>query len=79
MTEAEAKTKPCIGPNPMNTGWLTPPNEQGVSVFVCRGSACMAWREYETPENRQRAEAEFRKTGARLRLMDGYCGLAGKP
>lgn len=70
MTEEEAKTRPCIGPNPKNTGWLTAPNEQGVSVFVCRGSVCLAWRD----DPRLKGDGTpFVESG------HGYCGLADKP
>lgn len=46
MTEDEAKTSPCIGPAPHNTGIARAAVELGgASIFLCRGSACrMAWR-----------------------------------
>ena len=81
MTEEEAKALPCIGPHPKNTGRPGPILSDGYQIYVCAGSACMAWRwdyfEYarlgygaagpiETPKHIHSKE-------------DGFCGLAGKP
>ena len=45
MTEDEAKTKPCIGPAPANTGIKMAERKEGYFVYGCAGSACLAWRE----------------------------------
>jgi len=44
VTEEEAKTKPCIGPAPHNTGWAPEPGLDGMFIYLCRASNCMAWR-----------------------------------
>ncbi len=78
MTEEEAKTKPCIGPSPSNTGTV----HENVPNYVCRGSACMAWRWLGKSNERYITE----QTGTVITFKpvpieagDGYCGYAGKP
>ncbi len=65
MTEEEAATQDCIGPE--NCGKQLYLESRAMPIpsrRVCKGSACgMAWRwlDHGGP------------------LLDGYCGLAGKP
>ncbi len=71
MTEDEAKTKPCIGPAPHNTGWPGNPDAQGIIIMFCRGSDCLAWR----PKLKEYVTGSVPPRYAE----SGYCGLAGKP
>ena len=58
-------------------------SDEMAALFPCIGSRCMAWRGEESESFKRRAEAEFRKTGARLKPTSddlvGYCGMAGRP
>lgn len=69
MTEDEAKTKPCIGPAPSNTGTVA----EGVPNYVCRASACLAWRwsggAFPLPNDPSYVRTRY----------SGFCGLAGNP
>lgn len=67
MLEKEAKEKTChltIGSG---------------DYRKCLTSNCMAWKFYETQEFRHRANSEFKKSGRRLEIENGYCGLTEKP
>lgn len=44
----------------------------------CIASECMAWRAHETQAFKERADAEYARSGKRL-AAPGYCGLAGTP
>ena len=66
MTEEEAKTKGCCGPNPAGVYR----DELDPHTRYCEGSACMAWRwTGDIPERHP----------DQVSVHDGYCGLAGKP
>jgi len=64
MTENEAKTKHCCGPE--GTGSKGPPDNDGTCDRYCIGSACMAWRVKRLPDGDQYG-------------FCGLVGLAGKP
>ncbi len=68
VTEADSRTKPCIGSNPYNTGLPVNPDNQGLIIYVCRGAGCLAWRwdAVRPPEN-QIGPSD----------LPGHCGLAG--
>jgi hypothetical protein len=69
MTEEEAKMHDCIGPAPCGYEFSidTNPGKYApiwITRRCCKGSACaMAWRWIDHGGP----------------LVDGYCGLAGKP
>lgn len=64
MTEEEAKTKACCGPE----GCGTPVNDgTGRLVRMCIASACMGWR-WDIPNQ-----------GEPINKAPGYCGLASRP
>lgn len=80
MTEQEAKTKTCCGPNIVLLGLLVTTGKKisdPVGPMLCVGSACMAWRwtERRTPAGTNPAGGSFAAYGEDR----GYCGLAGKP
>lgn len=64
MTEDEAKTKPCISHAAFNVGRAVEGPDRSI-VYLCSGSACLAWREYDA------------QGGTFIKKV--YCGLAGKP
>lgn len=91
MTEEEALTKWCpfVRFTPSTSDWkgfnsravaLTDERTTG-DVATCIGAGCMAWRGRPTDNFNSRAEAAFRRDGARLTPsptdIDGFCGLAG--
>lgn len=73
MTEEEAKTTQCCGPE--GCGYF---NDQPRPARWCVASACMAWRETKAAHS-----AQYQPVGGSLRTVDypaeGYCGLAGRP
>ena len=74
MTEDEAKTKPCIGPRPYNTGIPQPRDADYQVIYHCSASACMAWR------RRRWFWWPAMTLGEQWRREEiGHCGLAGKP
>jgi hypothetical protein len=81
MTEEEAKTKPCIGPAPHNTGAPCNPNALGHMVYACAGSACLAWRWHPDGSRDPDLPRQFPTAplAAFEKMESGFCGLAGKP
>ena len=82
MTESEAKTKWCPMRRLTEIGNIRINNtEPGTFTLNCIGSACMMWRttgsdpynKDGTPGRHGQDESKF------IRILVGYCGLAGKP
>ncbi len=83
MTEDEAKTKWCPF-SQMQTGHVALGNRiangQPMSGAQCIGSACMMWRARElTLSEMSAVKDEETAALARKIMLQGYCGLAGKP
>lgn len=81
MTEDEATSKRCCGPE--GCGTFGNPKENGTCDRYCIGSACMAWRWFRSPDDAA-SETEFQKSCSgpdqdKIVEPDGFCGLAGKP
>lgn len=69
MTEDEAKTKTCCGPQLMARAMMS---NDGSLIYGCIGSECMAWRwtaSFPLPDDPPSLRARYQ----------GHCGLAGKP
>ena len=84
MTEEEALTKKCCGPNGTGAFRYT---SDGYQPRYCIASACMAWRINIRTETRHRdghvvqpGEVYLRGNATKHEVPDGgYCGLAGAP
>ena len=81
MTEDEAKTKTCCGPD--GTGYA---NDQPFAARWCLASQCMAWRLTETSvtvDGVGKIVPDQTAWGPGYRQKNipngGYCGLAGAP
>lgn len=81
ITEQEAKKRWCPFARIIVSGVSANRNHPGVAddCCLCIASTCMTWRAIETSEFNDRANAEFRTSGKRLKCDTGYCGLAGEP
>lgn len=73
MTEEEAKTKWCPFVRSMFSSSAAASNRDSDGKATrgtrCIGSACMAWRWFETTQEQGKLPPPY----------SGYCGLAGKP
>jgi len=75
MTEDEAKTKRCCGPE--GCGFVGNDKER-----YCIGSQCMAWRWIKIDRDYKFGPADDE---GKMKVLSspiteyGYCGLAGKP
>ncbi len=83
LTEEEAKKRWCPHvrvSNGPDGSWnrLTNSVTDHVS-YDCIASECMAWRKRESAEFIIKADAEFKRSGARLQGTEGFCGLAVPP
>lgn len=88
MTDDEAKTKRCCGPEGCGTyeGGKPPlyvSDARGGTFLLagqprfCIGAACMAWRTFQTDAI---TSVDLPSGIAHVEKRDGgYCGLAGKP
>lgn len=65
MTEKEAETTRCCGPDGCGAAISIASNDR-----YCIGSSCMGWRWVPAPLNGSLTVPD---------PTDGYCGLAGKP
>jgi len=78
VTEEEAKTKRCCGPNGCGRLQDDLSGSPDNAPRYCIGSACMAWRHApvsftQVNDNGKTVQIEGRS------YTDFYCGLAGKP
>lgn len=79
MTEEQAKTKRCCGPE--NCGDVGNPDATGYRHRWCNGSACMAWRWFQPGHDPDlgRQFPDLMQSDLNARRDVGYCGRAGKP
>lgn len=89
MTEEEAKTKDCCGPDDCGEHiyeTLDDGRVQDTGQRFCAGSQCMAWRwsdEYKLAADGSMFSASAKedqiKKGPLTLVQPGYCGIAGQP
>jgi hypothetical protein len=71
MTESEAKSKRCCGPEGCGYAAQVHPDVMATEIMrYCVGSDCLAWRT---------RPIQKKTTSGIVTVQDSYCGLAGKP
>lgn len=82
-TEKAALRILCCGPENCGTSQSEDGRIIPLGIRVCSGRSCAAFRWKVTLAFTNKAEASYRRSGARLKPepedVIGYCGLAGPP
>lgn len=85
MTEEDAKTKFCCGPDGTGTPRAMSYNavkdrmEPVGHLRMCIGSACMAWRTIRAGTGSMTTTGPYSVVSTIYLEDGGYCGLAGDP